>query len=152
MTNAAATAPRHVRADERLAELGIDPGMLEDYRRLLGVLDETPDVPGRVLALCRERVAALHGLAATPSDALDAPEVQALHRGEFAGFAASEQAALTLVDSLCFQPHAMEDADVQRCVEAFGAKGVVGLMTAIAFADVDCRLRLTLAVPGRNSP
>ncbi|MEQ8859101.1 MAG: hypothetical protein RIC56_10660 [Pseudomonadales bacterium] len=134
------------RADRLLADLGLDAGMLEHFQGFLGALDDPPAVPVRVLTLCRARVAALHGLAPAAADvpALADQDLDALRRGALECFDAAERAALALVENLCFQPHAMSDAAVQDCAQAFGAEGTVGLMTAIAFADVDCRLRRTL--------
>lgn len=145
--------PPDFRSDRLLAGLGLDGHMLRDYQQFLGVLGDVPSVPQRVLSLCRARVAAVHGMTPDPTgDGLDAAEIDALKRGELDGFSESERAALGLVECLCLQPHAMTDADVADCVASFGGKGAVGLMTAIAFADVDCRLRLTLPTPAETPP
>ena len=66
--------------------------------------------------------------------------------GLLCGFDASEQAALAVAELMPFGHHQIGDDDVARLQSAFGARGAVALLTAIAFFDVVCRLKLVLEV------
>ncbi len=45
-----------------------------------------------------------------------------------------------------YQQHAIDDAQVAAVQAALGAAGAVALLTAIAFFDATCRLKLVLDV------
>ncbi len=123
------------------------PELLARYKAFYSALWDDDLVPRRVLALCRLRIAAIHGCAAewAVRDAgavLDSSEAAALKRGDFAAFAASEQAALAIAEQFPFRHHEVSDADVAAAAAAFGEAGTVALMVALAFFDATCRWRL----------
>ncbi|MCY3794989.1 MAG: hypothetical protein OXG51_11545 [Gammaproteobacteria bacterium] len=123
------------------------PELLTRYKAFYSALWDGDLVPRRVLELCRLRVAAIHDCAAEwavrdAGVALDSPEAESLKRGDFAAFAASEQAALAIAEQFPFQHHGVSDADVAAAAEAFGDAGAVALMVALAFFDATCRWKL----------
>lgn len=133
------------------AVLGHRPELLSCYRAFYATLWNAARVPRRSLELCRLRVAAIHECAqewqlrdaAVP---LDDVELRAIEQGEFARFTADEQHALVLAEQLPYGHHNVTDADVARVQAALGAAGTVALLTAIAFFDVTCRLKLTFDI------
>ena len=130
------------------------PELLRRYKAFYASLWEGGVLPRRVLELCRLRIAAVHGCAQewAVRDAgvhLSAAEAAALEAGECSCFTPSEQAALAVAEQFPFQHHEIDDAAVAEVQAAFGAKGAVALLTALAFFDVTCRWKLTLAVPAQ---
>ena len=137
---------------ERL--FGHRPELLRRYKAFYASLWEGGVLPRRVLELCRLRIAAVHGCAQewAVRDAgvqLSAAETAALKAGECACFSPSEQAALAVAAQFPFQHHEIGDAAVAEVEAAFGAKGAVALLIALAFFDVTCRWKLALAVPSQ---
>lgn len=123
------------------------PELLTRYKAFYSALWDGDLVPRRVLELCRLRVAAIHDCAAEwavrdAGVALDNPEAAALKRGDFAAFAASEQAALAIAERFPFEHHGVSDADVAEAAKTFGEAGTVALMVALAFFDATCRWKL----------
>ena len=130
------------------------PELLRRYKAFYASLWEGEVLPRRVLELCRLRIAAVHGCAQewAVRDAgvqLGAAEAAALEAGECAGFSPAEQAALAVAEQFPFQHHEIEDPAVAEVQAAFGAKGAVALLIALAFFDVTCRWKLVLAVPSQ---
>ena len=130
------------------------PELLTRYKAFYSALWDDSLVPRRILELCRLRIAAIHDCAAEwvvrdAGVALDSPEAAALKHGDFAAFAASEQAALAIAEQFPFQHHAVSDADVATAAEAFGEAGAVALMVALAFFDATCRWKLAFDLEER---
>ncbi len=133
------------------AVLAHRPALLDRYRAFQATLRDAERVPPRIRELCRLRVAAVHGCAAEfvlrePGVLLQDHELAALHRGDTGPFEVHERAALALADAMPFRHHHVEDEDVARVRALFGDAGTVALLTAIAFFDVTCRLKLVLGV------
>ena len=133
------------------AVLGHRPELLARYRAFYTTLFDPTRVPRRVLELCRLRIAAIHGCAAEWGirDALvpiAETELVDLARGDVARFDAVERAALEIAERLPYQQHAIDDAQVAAVHAALGPAGAVALLTAIAFFDATCRLKLVLGV------
>ncbi len=131
-------------ATDRLAELGIDEGLLAAYGSFLDTLEAPPGVPAAVVELCRARIAAIHGLPQPEPQHAGAEALAAARDGNVVGLSEAEQAAIALAERAPFEHHAMTAAEVARAAAHFGAEGVVGLLTAITMADANCRLALTL--------
>ena len=130
------------------------PELLRRYKAFYASLWEGGVLPRRVLELCRLRIAAVHGCAQewAVRDAeaqLSAAEVAALEAGDCTGFSPAEQAALAVAEQFPFQHHEIDDPAVAEVRAAFGAKGAVALLIALAFFDVACRWKLALAVPSQ---
>jgi len=114
-------------------------------------------VDRRVLELCRLRIAAIHDCAAErdirdAAVSLSAAERTALDSGDPAPFDAASRAALALAERMPFDHHGITDQEVATAERHFGADGTVTLLTALAFFDVTCRLKLvadTEVVPTR---
>ena len=140
-----------------LDALGLHSGMAAGYRDFLLSLDNIAEVPRRVLNLCALRVAAIKGgtepwLQRNPDHELSEVDVAALVKGEFAGFTGDEQAALSLTEKLPLAWHTLTDVEVAGVNAAFGARGTVALMSAIAYYDVNDRLEATLgSLTGRSN-
>jgi alkylhydroperoxidase family enzyme len=140
---------------ETLAQLGLHAGMLEGYENLLSTLDRPAGVPERIIALCRLRVAAIHGAVdrwrEEQTGAVLEPEViRSVIAGDFRQLTRAEQAALALTERLPLDWHAMTDAEVATVKAHFGGEGCVGLITAIAFFDVNHRLTGALPAPAEQ--
>jgi alkylhydroperoxidase family enzyme len=133
------------------AVLGVRPELLSRYRAFYEQLWRDELVPRRVLELCRLRIAAIHDCDAEwvvrdTAVSVSEREHDALEKGEFSGLSADERAALTVAEQIPYGHHQISDADVQGLEKAFGAPGAVSLLTALAFFDVTCRLKITLGV------
>lgn len=129
------------------------PQLLERYRSFCISLWNDARVPRRTMELCRLRVAAIHGCRQEwalrdAAVALDAGELVDLEQGRFERFNADERAALVIAERMPYGHHQLEDAEVAALRHALGAPGAVALLTAIAFFDAGCRLKLVLEVPG----
>ena len=138
------------------AVLSHRPELLKLYRSFIATLSNADRVPPRTLELCRLRVAAIHECTQewqlrAPDVALTMSELADLQQGVFARFSADEQAALAIAEQLPYAHHAVSDADVERVRVALGEAGAVALLTAIAFFDVNCRIKLTLDVARSES-
>ncbi|MEM9620562.1 MAG: hypothetical protein AAF993_02865 [Pseudomonadota bacterium] len=123
------------------------PELLERYRQFYLGLWQSGFVPVRTLELCRVRTAYIHGAEAElaidhPDAPLDTATRESLAAGTLTSFAASEQVALELAEQMPFNHHGITDAQVHQAVSAFGEAGAVTLLTALAFFDVTCRLKL----------
>jgi hypothetical protein len=133
------------------AILGQRPELLQRYRSFYGTFWEDGLVPRRTLELCRLRIAAIHDCAQEwvirdADVALTDADLDALQRGESATFSDDEQVALTLAEQIPYAHHQITDAQMTDANAAFGAAGAVSLLTALAFFDVNCRLRIVLGV------
>ena len=125
------------------------PELLERYRAFYGSFWEDGLVPRRTLELCRLRIAAIHDcqaewLVRDPQAGVAPAELANLRSGSFTAFAPAEEAALQLAEQLPFAHHQITDAQVAAVKGALGEAGCVSLLTALAFFDVSCRLRLAL--------
>ncbi len=137
------------------AALAHRPVLLERYRSFYGSFWEDGLVPRRILELCRLRIAAIHDCAAEwqirdREVGLTASELADLRQGVFDGFGA-EGGALALAEQIPFAHHQISDAMVAAVKASLGEPGCVSLLTALAFFDVSCRLRLTLAVTAESA-
>ena len=136
------------------------PELLRRFRAFYQTFWSEGLVPRRVLELCRLRIAAIHECAAEwglrdAAVELDEAALAALGAGRFGEFSAAEQAALAVAELTPYAHHQITDAEVARLNDAFGARGAVALLTALAFFDVVCRLKLVLDVapePGDLAP
>jgi hypothetical protein len=133
------------------AILGQRPELLERYRAFYKTFWEDGLVPRRTLEICRLRIAHIHECAAELAirDAqvpLAAAEVAGLKRGDFSGFLAAEQVALNLAEQIPYQHHQITDAQMADAAAELTTPGAVSLLTALAFFDVGCRLRIVLDV------
>lgn len=122
------------------------------YRAFYLSLWQTGVVEDRVLELCRLRVARIHGADAEwslrhPGVGLTDEEISALQRGDTGTFTDGERAALALAEEVPFNHHGVTDDLVAEAVEHLGQDATVALLTATAFFDVTCRLKLTLGIP-----
>lgn len=123
------------------------PQLQAKYRAFYDSIREAGLLPPRLLELCRLRMAAIHDCEAEWSkrDAdvtLTDSELDALRRGEFDGFAAAEQAALTVTERVPYQHHELTDAEVTGLKSQLGDAGCVSLINALVLFDVNCRLKL----------
>ncbi len=133
------------------AVLGQRPELLTRYRAFYRALWQDGGLPRRLLELIRLRVAAIHDCEAEwvlrdPGAGLSEAELGAIRRGDTTMFAAAEQAALAVAEQMPYVHHQISDADVAALADAYGASGAVALLTALAFFDVTCRLKLVLEV------
>jgi hypothetical protein len=131
--------------------LGHRPELLVRYRAFYQALWRDGPVPRRVLALCRLRIAAIHGceaewLVRDPDAGIGDSELEALARGDFSAFAEAERAALGVAEQIPNAHHQIGDAEVAALERLLGAPAAVTLLTALAFFDVACRLKLVLGV------
>lgn len=137
------------RGDPLLALLAHRPELAVRFRAFYDAVRSAAPLPAAVLTACRLRIAAIHDCAAEwldrPTD-LDPAWLPALESGCLDGLPHPLQVALTLADRMPFGHHAIEDDEVAAAAAAFTPAGAVALLTALAFFDVVCRLRLTLGI------
>ena len=117
------------------------PELHQQYRGFLEAVNHNQHVPARLLDLCRARIELIHGLPVSVS--MDAETVKAITQGDMTSFTSAEQAALVVAERMPYQHHELADEEVATVREALGDAGCVVLLTALAFHDVNCRLRLT---------
>ncbi len=127
------------------------PQLLERYRSFYLQLWQGGLVPHRVLELCRLRIAQIHDaraeLAVRNSFCqISEQEREALARGDHGGFSGAERAALSLAEEMPFNHHGISDQQVKDAAAGLGESGAVALLTALAFFDVNCRLKLVWAI------
>ena len=127
------------------------PELLTRFRAFYRTFWSDGLVPRRVLELCRLRIAAIHDcesewVVRDAAVALDADALDALRAGRSGTFTTSEQAALAVTEQIPYAHHQVTDEDVDRLRDAYGASGAVALLTALAFFDVVCRLKVVLEV------
>ena len=134
---------------ERL--LGARPELLSRYKAFYGTVWEAGPLPTRVLEICRQRIAAIHGCAAEQRvhDAqvdLSVEELQCLAEGDISAFDASERVALALAEKIPYRHHEIDDDEVARAEREFGAAGAVALLVALSFFDVTCRWQRVFSI------
>jgi alkylhydroperoxidase family enzyme len=138
------------------AALSHRPELLERYRAFYGSFWEDGLVPRQILELCRLRIAAIHDCDAEwqVRDAqveLTPAQLAGLRSGRFDAFAEDQRVALELAEQLPFAHHAVTDAQVAAVQDLLGEPGCVSLLTALAFFDVSCRLRLVLDLAAESA-
>ena len=120
-----------------LAQAQLSQKLLEKYQKFIGSTIETHDVPVNVLDACNSRIRQIHGLeVANNEDDEDSTSTEK----------ALALAALKVAEKLVSSVHDIQDSDLLSLREALGASGVVQLITALAFFDVECRLELVSGV------
>lgn len=138
------------------AVLGQRPELLERYRAFYQTFWEDGLIQRRTLELCRLRIAAIHNCAQEWSirDAqvgLDDVELAALKSGEWSLFSAAEQVALNIAEQIPYQHHQITDEQMNDVDRELTTAGAVSLLTACAFFDVNCRLRIVLDVDDHSA-
>ena len=140
--------------------LQLRPELEQRYRAFLHALWQEGQVPRRVLELCQIRIAAIHDCPpswwpATPppgagQGAVDQATQTALRSGLNDGnralFSDAEAAALSVAEQIPHAHHAIVDGQIAELRSTYGNAGAVALITAMAFFDVNARLRLALGV------
>ena len=120
-----------------LAKAQLPQKLLEKYKKFIGSTIETHDVPVNVLDACNSRIRQIHGLeVANNEDNEDSTSTEK----------ALEFAALKVAEKIVSSVHDIQDSDLLSLRGALGESGVVQLITALAFFDVECRLKLTSGV------
>lgn len=127
------------------------PELLERYRSFFGSFWEDGLVPRRILELCRLRIAAIHDCEAEwqardGQVELTSAELANLRQGSMDAFAADDRVALELAEQIPFAHHQVTDEQVAAVKRSLGEPGCVSLLTAVAFFDVSCRLRLAFEI------
>ena len=130
------------------------PNLLARYTDFYAAVWDQDQVPGRVLELCRLRIAAIHGCEAEQPNRdcevqITSEEAKALSIGDWAPFDETERAALVLAEKIPLNHHGVSDEEVAAVESAFGAAGTVTLLIALSLFDATCRWKLTL---GHNHP
>ena len=133
------------------AVLGQRPELLARYRDFYRTLWDDALVSRRVLELCRLRIASIHGcnqewVIRDAEVTLNDVELGALEQGDFSAFSPEQQAALAVAEQIPYAHHQITDAEVAELNRALGSPAAVALLTALAFFDVTCRLKLVLDV------
>ncbi|MFP6815142.1 MAG: carboxymuconolactone decarboxylase family protein [Pseudomonadales bacterium] len=138
------------------AVLGQRPELLERYRAFFETFWKDGLIQPRTLELCRLRIAAIHECAQEWSikDAqvgLSDVELSALKMGDFSLFSPSEQVALDIAERIPYQHHEITDEQMNLADRELTTAGAVSLLTACAFFDVNCRLRIVLDVEEQSA-
>lgn len=120
-----------------LAKAQLPQKLLEKYKKFIGSTIETHDVPVNVLDACNSRIRQIHGLEVANNE--DNEDLSSTEK-------ALALAALKVAEKLVSSVHDIKDSDLLSLREALGASGVVQLITALAFFDVECRLELASGV------
>lgn len=132
--------------------LGLRPELLTLYRAFYGHLWDDLLLPPKLLEICRLRIAALNGCDAESAirhrDAgVSADQIAALARWRTESmFTPLERAALAIAEKMPWQPRAITDDEVAALRTWLGDAEVVAFMLALTLFDLQCRLRLVLAV------
>ena len=120
-----------------LATAQLPQKLFEKYKNFIGSTIDTHEIPVSVLDACNSRIRQIHGLkVANNEDNEDSTSTEK----------ALALAALTVAEKLVSSVHDIQDSDLLSLREALGASGVVQLITALAFYDVECRLELASGV------
>ena len=120
-----------------LAKAQLPRRLLEKYKKFIGSTTETSEIPVNVFDACNSRIRQIHGLeAANNEDNKDSTSTEN----------ALAFAALKVAEKIVSSVHDIQDSDLLSLREALGASGVVQLITALAFFDVECRLELASRV------
>ena len=120
-----------------LATAQLPQKLFEKYKKFIGSTIDTHEIPVSVLNACNARIRQIHGLAVSNNE--DNEDSTSTER-------ALALAALKVAEKLVSSVHDIQDSDLLSLREALGASGVVQLITALAFFDVECRLKLTSGV------
>tara|TARA_Y100001935_G_scaffold240941_1_gene229924 strand:- start:177 stop:575 length:399 start_codon:yes stop_codon:yes gene_type:complete len=120
-----------------LATAQLPQKLFEKYKKFIDSTIDTHDIPESVLDACNSRIRQIHGLeAANNEDNKDSTSTEK----------ALAFAALKVAEKIVSSVHDIQDSDLLSLREALGASGVVQLITALAFFDVECRLELASRV------
>ena len=120
-----------------LATAQLPQKLFEKYKKFIGSTIDTHEIPVSVLNACNARIRQIHGLeVANNEDNEDSTSTEK----------ALALAALKVAEKLVSSVHDIQDSDLLSLREALGASGVVQLITALAFFDVECRLELASGV------
>ena len=120
-----------------LATAQLPQKLFEKYKNFIGSTIDTHEIPVSVLDACNSRIRQIHGLkVANNEDNEDSTSTEK----------ALALAALKVAEKLVSSVHDIQDSDLLSLREALGASGVVQLITALAFFDVECRLELASGV------
>ena len=120
-----------------LATAQLPQKLFEKYKKFIGSTIDTHEIPVSVLDACNSRIRQIHGLeVANNEDNEDSTSTEK----------ALALAALKVAEKLVSSVHDIQDSDLLSLREALGASGVVQLITALAFFDVECRLELASGV------
>lgn len=146
----------HPDMDALVGALRLDPLLETRFRAFHESLSAADAVPARILDLCRRRIAAIHGLSddlsgAAGRSSLDSSTRAALRKGNIDAFDQEARIALALAEKIPFNHHDVGDQEVEAARSAFGERGAVALLTALAFADVFCRLQIVLRVSSSDA-
>ena len=138
------------------AVLGHRPELLERYRAFYETFWKDGLIQRRTLELCRLRIAAIHDCAQEWSirDAqvvLGDVDLSALQAGDFSLFSPPEQVALNIAEQIPYQHHEVTDEQMSLADRELTTAGAVSLLTACAFFDVNCRLRIVLDVEEQSA-
>ena len=116
-----------------LATAQLPQKLFEKYKKFICSTIDTHEIPVSVLNACNARIRQIHGLeVANNEDNEDSTSTEK----------ALALAALKVAEKLVSSVHDIQDSDLLSLREALGASGVVQLITALAFFDVECRLEL----------
>ena len=120
-----------------LATAQLPQKLFEKYKKFICSTIDTHEIPVSVLDACNSRIRQIHGLkVANNEDNEDSTSTEK----------ALALAALKVAEKLVSSVHDIQDSDLLSLREALGASGVVQLITALAFFDVECRLELASGV------
>jgi len=130
---------------------GTRPELLARYKAFYSAIWEADVLPRRVLELCRQRIAAIHGCEQEQAlrDAkvrLSASEAKAVAAGNSEGFSEPERIALAIAERIPFDHHAVTDSQMAAARRSFGVPGAVALLTALCLFDSNCRWKLTFGL------
>ena len=120
-----------------LATAQLPQKLFEKYKKFIGSTIDTHEIPVSVLNACNARIRQIHGLEVSNNE--DNEDSTSTEK-------ALALAALKVAEKLVSSVHDIQDSDLLSLREALGASGVVQLITALAFFDVECRLELASGV------
>ena len=120
-----------------LATAQLPQKLFEKYKKFICSTIDTHEIPVSVLNACNARIRQIHGLEVSNNE--DNEDSTSTEK-------ALALAALKVAEKLVSSVHDIQDSDLLSLREALGASGVVQLITALAFFDVECRLELASGV------
>jgi hypothetical protein len=146
----------HADLEALVGVLRLDPTLETRFRAFYESLCAADAVPARILDLCRYRIAAIHGLSdvllgTEQTRSLDPSTLAALRSGNVDTLDEQARIALALAEKIPYGQHDVGDQEVADARLAFGERGAVALLTALAFADVFCRLQIVLQVSSSDA-
>ena len=134
--------------------LATRPELSRQYAEFFNSFSTTDLLPARALEILRLRISWVHGASLDPAilatvREISEEEAQGLFSAssEESLFSDADRSVMAIADTLPLNHHQLSDAQVVDLGRHLGTPGVVALLVAAAFYDVQCRMQIALSLP-----